>query len=723
MHQVTIYPSCKATTTGKFCSSISVIEGIKSGKWKNLVDQLNAYQFDSKEQRSFKESMPAIVWQGTFSYRSSDNMLEHSGLVALDFDKIPTSEYQSIWDELTTLPYIWALFKSPRQNGIKAIVRIPPDQDNHSFYLSSLGNYMKKFKGYDHWDDLARLCYVSYDPNLYYNPSATEWSVIEYRPDSFDNAESVDKTPLPEYEYPIVFHKSIYCAEKTKGYVYEDDRKHKYVVKIFFSLLNAGLPMTNAIDLTFGYCSKIKINVKEPVPKENFIKCAKNIYTKHTNQFGTHKFRPSEAPLPKIKADDPEPKTEPKLSFPTDVFPMDIHNYITELNTCLNYSKDFLSVSMMWTLATINGNKYKLRVKNEWIAPSVFWFAIVGEPGTMKSHPINSIINPIKTIDYESKFAYDQLYAEYESNECKGTKPRYKQVLISDFTLEALHVIHDINRRGVGLYKDELIGFLNDMNRYRKGSDEQFWLESFNNKSYIVNRVTREPILIMDTMINIIGSIQPAVLSKLTKDYSGNGMVDRFLYTSNETGIYPISRQDINPDWKKWWTDMIKMINADLFYSTSDDTETIEMSEDATDLFIEIDKEFCAIQRSDTETNSMKNYVSKMKTYLPRFALLMWLFDIKFVQYHEQVERDHMERARRICHYFIASAREVFTESDLRKEIEDVSAKLNGKTKKEKVIALHEKGYRNMTISKLLSYAPANVSRDISNYEKAKGIT
>ncbi len=87
------------------------------------------------------------------------------------------------------------------------------------------------------------------------------------------------------------------------------------------------------------------------------------------------------------------------------------------------------------------------------------------------------------------------------------------------------------------------------MNRYRKGSDEQFWLESFNNGSYIVNRVTKEPLLIEDTHINIIGTIQPDILNGIISQHGANGLTDRFLYTSNETNIYPISLEDINPMW------------------------------------------------------------------------------------------------------------------------------------------------------------------------------
>jgi len=275
-----------------------------------------------------------------------------------------------------------------------------------------------------------------------------------------------------------------------------------------------------------------------------------------------------------------------------------------------------------------------------------------------------------------------------------------------------LHVVHNVNRRGIGLFKDELIAFLNDMNRYRKGSDEQFWLESFNNKSYVVNRIRSDkPLMINDTMINILGSIQPAVLTKATKEYAGNGMIDRFLFTTNETGIYPITMNDINVEWMQWWEQTINAFDAAIEYIDSEDTEILLMTPAAMQVFMETDHEFCHIQTSDAETDALKNYVSKMKTYLPRFALLLCIMDAHFDQQVMQVTDDHMNRARKICDYFIHSARFVFNDSEQRQEIDDVTRGMKSSTKTEKILALYGKGYKQSDIAKKLVTSPAFVSK------------
>ena len=400
-----------------------------------------------------------------------------------------------------------------------------------------------------------------------------------------------------------------------------------------------------------------------------------------------------------------------------EVFPQKVQQFVSLLNETMNYSPDFLSVAMMFTVATLNGNKYKLKMKEEWHAPTIFWFAAVGEPGTMKSHPISTILKPIGVIDREVKKLYDLEYAEYErmmveSKEKKLVrKPKFRQMKITDITLESLHEVHSINKRGLGYYRDELVGFLKDMNKYRGGSDEQFWLESFNNGSYIVNRVSKQANLIEDTNINIIGTIQPSVLSKITKDHDGNGLTDRFLYTYSEENIYPLNRKDIDPKWIQWWHGSIINANKWFDYIDKSDTVVLTMSDEAADKLVEIDILRCAKQRSEDISDSLKNYLSKAKTYIPRFVLLMALFDTVFDGTELEVTIDNVERAEKIMQYFIESSRAIFDKAENVQEINDVASVKKGVTIQEMILYLNEKGFKNADIAKKVGKSRAYVGK------------
>ena len=429
---------------------------------------------------------------------------------------------------------------------------------------------------------------------------------------------------------------------------------------------------------------------------------------------------PLGAPVKPVSTDPPAvcQLSEPtKVSFPIEVFPQQLQEFIRQMHTNLNFTPDFTSVAAMFAIATMNGNKYKLRVNEVWVAPTLFWFGVVGDPGTMKSHPISAMIKPIKKIDIENKAVHSKLMEEFDaaimdkSVKHKPKKPQFRQIMISDVTLEAIHYVHTVNRRGLGYHKDELVGFMNSMNQYKsKGSDEQFWLESFNNQPYMVNRATKETLSIEDTMINIIGTIQPNILSKISTE---NGLTDRFLYTSAEKTIPYMADDKMSPDWFKWWNQVILKANTMFQYLDSQDTVIVEMDGTATDYLKQLDAWLVGMQTSDEHNESLKTYLSKAKTYIPRFALLMAVIDAVITDAPIAVKGDHMERAGHIMSYFIETGRQVFDESARVEEIVGIIKSKTGLTRPELIYQLYKKGISNSEIARQVKVSKANVGQTI----------
>jgi hypothetical protein len=307
----------------------------------------------------------------------------------------------------------------------------------------------------------------------------------------------------------------------------------------------------------------------------------------------------------------------------------------------------------------------------------------------------------------------------------QNRKPDFKQIMISDATLESIHYIHKINRRGLGYHKDELVGFFNDMNKYRKGSDEQFWLESFNNNDYIINRVTKEPLMVENAMINVIGGIQPSILNSIAGAANGNGILERFLYTSAESNIYPINGNDINIEWINWYNQTIQNFNNFFSYIDHESSQILEMTPEAFAKFVEVDTWICLLQKSDDETKGLTDYLNKMKTYMPRLALLILLIDYLFEGGNMIVDLKHMNKAHELCKYFIDSARKIFLNGERNEEILDVkkSLKLKGYTKAEQIIELHKKGLKQVEIAKLMKTTASYVSKVIQEVIQEKIIT
>lgn len=418
-------------------------------------------------------------------------------------------------------------------------------------------------------------------------------------------------------------------------------------------------------------------------------------------------LRPKAEEIPEVKS----------TGFPMEVFPGFLREYIRDLKATLNFHPDFCAAAALFTVATVSGNRFKLRVKNGWEAAPIFWFACVGYPGTIKTHPVKIMTHPLSVIDLESKKHYDyemSLYNPDAKGQSKTPKPKFKQMLISDYTIEALHSIHDINKRGIGLYKDELKGFLNDMNKYRKGSDEEFWLESFNNGSYIVNRVTKEPVMVNNICINMIGTIQHDVLNKVITEYAGNGLIDRFLFATSEPIVYPLTDLEIDGYYEQFWFDIVSRINKTFDFIDKDSTEFIDLSPDVFKIYQEIDLEFVAIQNSEDENQHIKNYLSKMKTYVPRFALVLAIMDMVFKNEIITVTTTHMTNAKKIADYFISTARQVFLSNDVMKDISNVEAGMRNLKKVNKVIKLYDLGFKQKDLARYFNLSQQAISKIIN---------
>jgi hypothetical protein len=407
---------------------------------------------------------------------------------------------------------------------------------------------------------------------------------------------------------------------------------------------------------------------------------------------------------------------EENLEFPIEVFNENIQQIILEINQSLNFNKDFISMGVIHSLSVACGNKYKLRVKNGYTAPLIFWLCVIGSPGAMKTHPVNLMLKPIKNIDKIEFKKYKQAIDNWNSQEIKqGRKPKFKQLCVSDSTIEALCEVLDYNPRGVSFHKDEIVGLLNDMNKYRKGSDEQFWLESFSNQSMTINRVTKDTTVIDDININIIGTIQDDVLNQIISNHSDNGFIDRFLFSQTELKAYPINDVELRKEVLDAWDEVVNFYNEKSTYLDQEDIVYCEIKDDVMKYYMECDAEYVSYQMSDYENTVIKNYISKIKTYMPRFILFFIIQDVMFDDCDFKATLEHVEKAKKVCDYYLNNARKLFTETEHKRDIDNVFSSIKGATKSEIIKRLQVKGFKNSEIAKKLKVSKSYVSKILSS--------
>jgi len=177
--QVTIFKSIKDTDTPFFRDVHKVLERIKEGATKDVVKRIRAEKRKA-ERNEIKKQLPAICFSGTFSKRLDTAIIEHSGLVCLDFDGYSKQkELLQDKENFTKSKYVFSVFISPSGTGLKVLVKIPADHENHANYFNSLEKHFNSVYFDKTSKNLSRVCYESYDPLIYVNNNSSTWTVIE----------------------------------------------------------------------------------------------------------------------------------------------------------------------------------------------------------------------------------------------------------------------------------------------------------------------------------------------------------------------------------------------------------------------------------------------------------------------------------------------------------------------------------------------------------------
>jgi succinate dehydrogenase flavin-adding protein (antitoxin of CptAB toxin-antitoxin module) len=177
--QITIFKSIRDTDTPFYRDVHKVLERIKDGATKEMVKKIRAEK-RKPERNEIKKQLPAICFSGTFSKRADSAIIDHSGLICLDFDGYSKQkELLQDKENFTKNKYVFSVFISPSGNGLKVLVKIPADAENHANYFNSLEKYFNSVFFDKTSKNLSRVCYESYDPLLYVNDNSSVWDIIE----------------------------------------------------------------------------------------------------------------------------------------------------------------------------------------------------------------------------------------------------------------------------------------------------------------------------------------------------------------------------------------------------------------------------------------------------------------------------------------------------------------------------------------------------------------
>ena len=177
--KITIFKNIKETDTPFHRPVEHILQRIKDGATKELVKQIRAEKRKT-ERNELKKLLPAICFSGIFNKRNDSSLQEHTGIMCLDFDGYEKNkELLQDKENITKNKYVYSVFISPSGLGLKVLVKIPKDAENHVNYFNSLAKHFDNPRFDVTCKNLSRVCYESYDPLIYVNENSSEWDKIE----------------------------------------------------------------------------------------------------------------------------------------------------------------------------------------------------------------------------------------------------------------------------------------------------------------------------------------------------------------------------------------------------------------------------------------------------------------------------------------------------------------------------------------------------------------
>ena len=158
----------------------SVLEAIKAELYKPLIDALPDSLADEKAYVLAKKRLPAWALNGDFFSRVTNScFMKSNGFFHFEIDKLDKKQVAAIKKAIAKqCPYIYALWRSPSQRGLKGLIRIADDLIHSDADFKQAFMQIEKalaalgFVIDASCKDVRRLCFVCSDKDIYINEDA-----------------------------------------------------------------------------------------------------------------------------------------------------------------------------------------------------------------------------------------------------------------------------------------------------------------------------------------------------------------------------------------------------------------------------------------------------------------------------------------------------------------------------------------------------------------------
>lgn len=251
------------------------------------------------------------------------------------------------------------------------------------------------------------------------------------------------------------------------------------------------------------------------------------------------------------QADISQPSYTP---FPVDCLPTVAATFVQQCSSVFGCDPALFALPTLVVMAGAIGNSRLIQLKSTWQEPAILWGTIVSNSGTMKTPAARAAMKPLEDIHQQwlmPRLDEDRSPKQEQSTQSSTDKtmpvlsPPQDRLMCNDVSLAALAVLLAQNPKGLILYRDELAGWLSPLvqNGEKANKERSLWLQVYQGEPLTVDRKSRGTIHVLRGSVSVLGTIQPATLSRLMTT------------ACQESGLSARLLMAMPPTIKKKWTD------------------------------------------------------------------------------------------------------------------------------------------------------------------------
>ena len=402
--------------------------------------------------------------------------------------------------------------------------------------------------------------------------------------------------------------------------------------------------------------------------------------------------------------------------FPLDLLPASLRPWINDASDRAQVPAEFIAAPALVTLGGIVGRSVAIHPKahDDWLVIPNLWGMVIGRPGVLKSPAVNEALGPIKRLAGEAQHAHEEDSAQHEARrmmakaslsasqemakaaaksgdseklataendliaanrDLEEAETHERRYFTNDGTVEKIGELLNQNPRGLMVIRDELSGWMRNLEKSGREGDREFFLEAWNGTGrFTYDRIGRGTLHVDALCLSMLGTIQPGKLQSYITGAMAGGAGDDGLLQRFQVTVWP----DITGEWKNVDRSpcaaarerafkvfqSLDNITGELVGAIEgfDGVPALRYAADAQELFDAWRADLEARLRSPEmeKTPAFEAHLAKYRSLQPTIALLLHLADAVDGLASGPVSLDAAMRAAAWCDYLEAHARKVY---------------------------------------------------------------